>query len=92
MWQHNQNLELCVTRSRYTVVLQQLAGDLVYVYVVFFYISSFLCMYHELKKQLDEKLMGQKSLPQLQKFPRMSSRCPRIILQNGVASFTDELS
>jgi hypothetical protein len=56
--------------------------------MLFFFISSFLCIYHELKTELDEELMDQKSLSKLQKIPRMSSHCPYIILSNGVASFT----
>jgi hypothetical protein len=58
MWQHKKNLEFCATRSR-RAVSRQLAGELVYV-VVFFFISSFLCIFHMLKKELDEKLMDWK--------------------------------
>jgi hypothetical protein len=72
VWQHNQNLELCLTLSRCTVVLRQLAGDLVHVIV--------FCVFFV--------LMDRRSLSKLPKIPRMSSHCPYIILSNGVASFT----
>jgi len=52
------NIEFCATRSRCAVDLQQLAGVLVYVLVVC--VSSFLCIFRMLKKEIDQKLVDWK--------------------------------